>query len=124
MTLCYRKGYFRQTLDAAGNQFEKPQEWAPEQQLTEANHRVSVEVEGRQVIIRAWKYTITGVNGDIVPVYLLDTDLPENAEQDRGLTDSFTVATSGIGWHRRSCLGSAASGWWRSFIPVSWKPTT
>jgi len=88
VTLCYRKGYFRQILDAAGNQFEKPQEWAPEQQLTEVKQRVNVEVEGRQVAIRAWKYTITGVNGDIVPVYLLDTDMPENAEQDRGLTDS------------------------------------
>jgi len=40
------------------------------------------------VAIRAWKYTITGVNGDIIPVYLLDTDLPENSEQDRALTDS------------------------------------
>src|SRR5881394_355552 len=87
VTLCYRKGYFRQILDAAGNQFEKPQEWAPEQQLTEVKQRVNVELEGRQVTIRAWKYTITGVNGDIVPVYLLDTDMPENAEQDRGLTD-------------------------------------
>ena len=88
VTLCYRKGYFRQILDAAGNQFEKPQEWAPEQQLTEVNQRVNVEVEGRQVIVRAWKYTITGVNGDLVPVYLLDTNLPENSENDRGLTDS------------------------------------
>lgn len=88
VTLCYRKGYFRQILDASGNQFEKPQEWAPEQQLSEVKQRVNVEVEGRQVAIRAWKYTITGVTGDIVPVYLLDTNLPENSEQDRGLTDS------------------------------------
>ncbi len=88
VTLCYRKGYFRQILDPSGNQFEKPQEWAPEQQLSEIKQRVNVEVEGRQVAIRAWKYTITGVSGDIVPVYLLDTNLPENSEQDRGLTDS------------------------------------
>jgi starch phosphorylase len=88
VTLCYRKGYFRQILDAAGNQFEKPQDWAPEQQLTETKYRVDVEIEGRQVAIRAWKYTITGVSGDFVPVYLLDTDLPENSEYDRALTDS------------------------------------
>ncbi|HET8825359.1 MAG TPA: alpha-glucan family phosphorylase [Terriglobales bacterium] len=88
VTLCYRKGYFRQILDASGNQFEKPQDWAPEQQLSEVKQRVNVEIEGRQVAIRAWKYTITGVNGDIIPVYLLDTDLPENSEQDRHLTDS------------------------------------
>ena len=88
VTLAYRKGYFRQILDPAGNQFEQPQEWDPENQLTAVNARVNVEVEGRIVAIRAWKYTITGVSGEIVPVYLLDTDLPENSEYDRTLTDS------------------------------------
>src|SRR5215467_7771895 len=87
VTLAYRKGYFRQLLDSAGNQFEQPQEWAPEHQLTEVKQRVAVEVEGRVTTIRAWKYTIPGINGDSIPVYLLDTNLPDNAEQDRGLTD-------------------------------------
>jgi len=88
VTLAYRKGYFRQILDSAGNQFEQPQEWDPETQITEVKQRVAVEIEGRQVFIRAWKYTITGITGEIVPVYLLDTDVPENTEYDRGLTDS------------------------------------
>jgi glycogen phosphorylase len=88
VTLAYRKGYFRQILDSAGNQFEQPQEWDPETQITEVKQRVTVEIEGRQVSIRAWKYTITGITGEIVPVYLLDTDVPENTEYDRGLTDS------------------------------------
>jgi starch phosphorylase len=87
VTLAYRKGYFRQVLDSSGNQFEQPQEWSPEHQLTEVKQRVAVEVEGRQVVVRAWKYTITGITGESVPVYLLDTNLPENAQQDRGLTD-------------------------------------
>jgi starch phosphorylase len=88
VTLAYRKGYFRQILDSAGNQFEQPQEWDPERQLPEAGPRISVEIEGRQVAIRAWKYTITGISGEIVPVLLLDTDMPENSEFDRSLTDS------------------------------------
>lgn len=88
LTLAYRKGYFRQILDQAGNQFEEPQEWSPESQLSAAKLQVMVEIEGRPVIVRAWKYTITGVNGDTIPVYLLDTDLPENSEYDRRLTDS------------------------------------
>jgi starch phosphorylase len=87
VTLVYRKGYFRQVLDPVGNQSEQPQDWSPEQ-LTEVKQRVAIEIEGRQVSVRAWKYTITGITGEIVPVYLLDTDLPENAEQDRSLTDS------------------------------------
>ena len=88
VTLAYRKGYFRQILDSAGNQFEQPQEWDPENQITEAKQRVTVEIEGRQVSIRAWKYTITGITGEIVPVYLLDTNVPENSDYDRALTDS------------------------------------
>jgi glycogen phosphorylase len=88
VTLAYRKGYFRQILDSAGNQFEQPQEWDPESQITEVKQRVTVEIEGRQVSIRAWKYTINGITGEIVPVYLLDTNVPENTDYDRGLTDS------------------------------------
>jgi len=61
VTLVYRKGYFRQVLDPAGNQFEQPQDWSPEQQLTEVKQRVAIEIEGRQVSVRAWKYTITGI---------------------------------------------------------------
>lgn len=88
VTLVYRKGYFRQYLDATGNQFEEAQQWSPEHLLEEIRDRVSVTVEGRQVSIRAWKYTIKGVSGETVPVYLLDTDLPENSAWDRTLTES------------------------------------
>jgi starch phosphorylase len=48
--------------------------------------RVAVTVEGRKVLIRAWRYDIHGQSG-FVPVYLLDSDLDENAEWDRHLTD-------------------------------------
>lgn len=88
VTLVYRKGYFRQILDPAGNQFEQPQDWDPQNQLTAVGPRATVEIEGRPVSVRAWKYTITGISGDTVPVYLLDTNLPENSEYDRALTDS------------------------------------
>lgn len=87
VTLLYRKGYFRQQLDAAGNQTEQPVYWNPAQMLEEMSGRAQVTVEGRPVEIRAWKYTVRGVTGDAVPVYLLDTDLPENSPQDRSLTD-------------------------------------
>jgi len=40
------------------------------------------------VWIRAWEYDVIGVDGDIVPVYLLDTNVTENSEGDRHWTDS------------------------------------
>jgi len=88
VTLVYRKGYFRQLLDSAGNQSEQPQQWEPERILKQVEGRVSVELEQRQVWIRAWQYDVIGIDGDVVPVYLLDTNVPENGEGDRHLTDS------------------------------------
>jgi hypothetical protein len=35
---------------------------------------------------RAWKYELKGIGGAVVPVYLLDADLPEISEWDRKLT--------------------------------------
>jgi glycogen phosphorylase len=87
VTLAYRKGYFRQHLDSGGNQFEEPQYWRPEDSLKECDGRVSVMIDDRQVWIRAWKYQVLGVSGEKIPVYLLDTDLPENSPADRALTD-------------------------------------
>ncbi|HWR14083.1 MAG TPA: alpha-glucan family phosphorylase [Terriglobales bacterium] len=87
VTLAHRKGYFRQHLDIHGNQTEEPQFWNPEHSLEEMPGRVSVQIENRQVTIRAWKYVVKGVTGEKVPVYLLDTDLPENSAWDRRLTD-------------------------------------
>jgi glycogen phosphorylase len=88
VTLVYRKGYFRQYLDTAGNQSEQPQQWEPERILKAVDGRVSIEIEQRQVWIRAWQYDVQGVDGDVVAVYLLDSNLPENSEWDRHLTDS------------------------------------
>jgi starch phosphorylase len=84
----YRKGYFYQRLDASGWQTEQPAEWVPEDFLNELPERATVAIEGRIVHLHAWRYELKGVAGGLVPVYLLDTDLPENTDWDRTLTDS------------------------------------
>jgi starch phosphorylase len=86
VTLLHRKGYFRQHLDAKGNQSEEPACWNPEIVLEATPVRASVLVEGQTVWIRAWKYKLVGVEGSEVPVYFLDTDLPENSAEHRELT--------------------------------------
>src|SRR5215208_94168 len=87
VTLVHRCGYFRQHLDQAGAQSESPAVWAPADRLEPAGATVTVEVEGRTVHVCAWKYVVRGAGGHEVPVYLLDTALPENTEWDRTLTD-------------------------------------
>ncbi|MEX0726639.1 MAG: alpha-glucan family phosphorylase [Planctomycetaceae bacterium] len=88
VSLLHRRGYFYQRLDAEGRQFEEPVDWVVSDFLREMPDRVEVTIEGRPVAIRAWRYDLTGASGFVVPVYLLDTDLPENSDGDRKLTHS------------------------------------
>lgn len=87
VSLLYKKGYFYQRLDAYGHQSEEGVEWVANDFLQELPERATVTIEGRPVQIIAWQFDVIGVNGYCVPVYLLDTDLPENSEYDRRLTD-------------------------------------
>jgi starch phosphorylase len=87
VSLVSRRGYFRQHLDRDGTQTEEAVPWSPAAELAEMPQRVKVGIENRDVWIRAWRWEAKGVTGHTVPVYLLDTDLEENAEPDRHLTD-------------------------------------
>ena len=88
VTLVHRQGYFQQRLAADGTQTETPQPWSPADALTEMPQRVRVSIEGRDVWLRAWRFDVKGVSGATVAVLLLDSDLPDNAQADRHLTDS------------------------------------
>jgi starch phosphorylase len=87
VTLAQRRGYFRQHLDNRGNQTESPAPWDPAVRLESAAVRTTIPLRGRAVHIRAWQYPVCGLTGREVPVYLLDTNVPENDPADRTLTD-------------------------------------
>lgn len=86
ISLLHRAGHFTQRFDLAGGQSEQPVQWKVEDFLTEMPARTGVVIEGRSVCLRCWKYQVQGAGTYSVPVYLLDTDLPENSEWDRKLT--------------------------------------
>jgi starch phosphorylase len=87
VTLAHRKGYFRQHLDAEGMQTEEPQPWKIEEKLAPEKPVVTITIEGREVSLRSWRYDLIGVSGHRIPIYFLDTDLPQNDPGDRTLTD-------------------------------------
>ncbi|MBI4404329.1 MAG: alpha-glucan family phosphorylase [Deltaproteobacteria bacterium] len=86
VTLLHRKGYFFQKLDEVGAQIEQPVDWKVEDCLQEVPGRASVIIEGREVLLRAWKTEVRGISGGVVPIFFLDADLPENTEPDRTFT--------------------------------------
>lgn len=86
--LFYKEGYFRQIITDTGVQSELPayHELAnlPISIVTDATGaemRIKMYIGNRIIVVRTWKY----MEGN-TPVYLLDTDLPENMELDRRLT--------------------------------------
>ncbi|MHB8303492.1 MAG: alpha-glucan family phosphorylase [Acidobacteriaceae bacterium] len=87
ITLLHRRGYFHQHLNAEGVQTETDEPWKPEEALQLLDPIEAITIQGRPVMVRAWRKDIVGVDGHIVPVIFLDTDLEPSAEWDRHLTD-------------------------------------
>jgi starch phosphorylase len=86
VTLVSRKGYLRQVLDNQGLQTVFPDEWDPSRLLAPLPERVIVDIGERKVVVRAWLYRLHSLAGGEVPIIFLDTDLEENAPQDREIT--------------------------------------
>jgi starch phosphorylase len=86
--LLYRRGYFNQSIDAQGNQVahftpidfnDLPIEAAMDAQGNEL--RIQVEIGSREVNLKIWI-----AKAGHIKLVLLDSDLPENSEEDRRIT--------------------------------------
>jgi starch phosphorylase len=91
VTLLYAHGFFRQSTEG-DEQHEEPVEWSPSSKLEELPVRVAVVISGRRVELRVWRMLVEGVDGHRVPVHFLDTDVEENAPEDRRITDRLYVS--------------------------------
>lgn len=87
--LLYQQGYFRQYLNADGWQQERYPEndfyvmALNEERMSDGSpQKISVEIAGHQVWARIWSVKV-GRNR----LYLLDTNISENAKEDQDLTD-------------------------------------
>jgi starch phosphorylase len=107
MTLLYRKGYFRQVLDAHGHQSERDVIWAPELYLERLPNEVQIHIQGRDLKVGLWRYRISGVDGHHIPVYLLDTDLEGNHADDRRITDHLYAGEERYRLTQEAVLGIA-----------------
>ncbi len=86
VSLLSRAGYFRQEINAEGRQIEHPDWWDIERWCTPLNAMVAVEIETKPIWVRPWLYIHTCPHGHQIPILLLDTQLDQNAEEDRAPT--------------------------------------
>ncbi|MSR86717.1 alpha-glucan family phosphorylase [Candidatus Peribacteria bacterium] len=101
VTVCWKHGYLHQHIRPDGSQDYEDMEWNREKELERLPERVTVKIEGRDVVVGVWVLKLQShVEGSAlsgrgqkarssagVPVYFLDTDVPENSPQDRAICD-------------------------------------
>jgi starch phosphorylase len=120
VTLAHRKGYFRQLLSASGQQTEEAQPWDVSLYTEPESPRVTIELEGRLVTVRALRHSIEGVTGRKIAVFLLDTDLEENDPVDRKLTDRLYGGDGDYRLRQEAILGMGGA---RMLAALGYEPT-
>lgn len=86
VTLMSRKGYLKQKITEKGEQMEYSEEWNPSKFMKLLPTEVNIQIQGRNVKIRAWFYEHQSPTGGIVPILFLDTDVEANTSDDRMIT--------------------------------------
>ncbi len=79
VTLFYKRGYGKQSVDAYGDQHLDFPMCEPSDVLEDTGVQVEMAFEGETVRIHAWKRLIQGRGGHTVPVLFLDTDIDGNS---------------------------------------------
>jgi glycogen phosphorylase len=105
--LFYRRGYFRQTIDADGHQEHAYPDLDPTrlplQRVVNTQGEpltVPVELPSRTVQVGVWLVEVGRV-----PLILLDTDIPENPDEDRPITHILYVRGREMRLHQELVLG-------------------
>jgi glycogen phosphorylase len=105
--LLYRKGYFRQSIDADGHQEHNYPDYdmsrLPLSRVQDPSGvplTVTVELPGRDLTVAVWLAQVGRV-----PVLLLDTDTPTNADHDRPITNILYVRGREMRLHQELVLG-------------------
>ena len=105
--LLYRKGYFRQSIDADGHQEHDYPDYdlsrLPLSRVQDPSGvplTVTVELPGRDLTVAVWLAQVGRV-----PVLLLDTDTPTNADYDRPITNILYVRGREMRLHQELVLG-------------------
>ncbi len=86
ISLLYKEGYFKQIIDQEGRQREVYPKFIPEPLLTQLDHIFSIKLNGITTYIKACLYKHRSINGNDIPIYFLDTDIPENNSEAREIT--------------------------------------
>lgn len=120
--LLYRQGFFNQTIDEHGSQIAHytPTHFddvpiRPARDAGGAEVHVQVEILGRTVEVKVWR----AQTGRLV-LYLLDTDLPVNSDEDRRITYQLYGGNADVRIQQEMVLGIGGT---RALRALGTRPT-
>lgn len=83
--ILYKKGYFKQIINAEGHQETLEDLWDYEKLLKLVLKPQEYQIGGYKVWLQVWELPVKSINGSI-PLYLIDTDLEQNDEYFRSIS--------------------------------------
>lgn len=87
VTLFNRNGYFKQSISEKGKQIERADKSNLKKlELLPIKFYLPIGVD--KVLVKVWRYFLKQDEGIEIPIYLLDTNNPENREKHRRLTEN------------------------------------
>lgn len=120
--LCYKEGYFQQYLTNDGWQQERyeitdfyNQPMTLVVDKNKAPVKIALEFPGRSVVLQIWKIQVGRIS-----LFLLDTNVPENSEEDRKITRTLYGGTIETRIQQEIVLGI---GGIRALYAMGIKPT-
>lgn len=120
--LFYRHGFFHQSVDWEGRQEHiYPTLTSPNSPILPALGKdgqplkVEIDFPGRKVFAAVWRVAVGRI-----PLILLDTDLPENAQEDRPITSQLYTSGRDMRLHQELVLGVGGA---RALAELGIKPS-
>lgn len=86
VTLFNYDGYFKQVITSKGKQEERADR-SDKKKLRLLPYKIYLTIGTDKVLVKAWQYNLNNGEGN-VPIYLLDTNWPENREKHRRLCET------------------------------------
>ncbi len=105
ITLVSRAGYIQQEIDDNGNQIEHSDPWEPNDWALPLRAKIAINIERREVWLRPWLYILPGISGYEIPILLLDSDVVENAPEDRKITNVLYGGDNSYRFKQEAVLG-------------------
>ena len=89
ITLVYRKGYVRHKIENDGIEF-LPDGYKPEEYFRKIDRKFFIQLKNLRIWFTAWEYKLS----ENVEILFIDSDVPENPEWLRKLTDRLYIENS------------------------------